>query len=145
MYIGKVSEVTEELYQALQRLIPQLSAHKSPPAWEELSKLVKSESSTLFVARQSKEDDPIVGILCLTIYRVPTGLRSMIEDVIVDESVRRQGIGQALVDHAIRLAREAGADGVSLTSNPTREAANQLYKSMGFELRQTNSYIYKLK
>jgi ribosomal protein S18 acetylase RimI-like enzyme len=145
MYIGRVSEVTEELYEALQRLIPQLGAHKTPPSLEDLRKLITSESSMLVVARQSKEDGLIVGILCLTIYLVPTGLRSIIEDVIVDESARRQGIGEALVRHAIGLAREAGAEGVSLTSNPQREAANQLYKSMGFELRQTNPYYYRLK
>jgi ribosomal protein S18 acetylase RimI-like enzyme len=86
-----------------------------------------------------------VGILCLTIYRVPTGLRSIIEDVIVDESARRQRIGEALVHFAIDLARAAGADGVSLTSNPQREAANQLYQSIGFELRKTNPYYYRLK
>jgi ribosomal protein S18 acetylase RimI-like enzyme len=145
MYIGKVSEVTEELHAALQRLVPQLSAHKIPPTFKELKRLVASESSTLLVARQSLDDNPIVGILCLTIYRVPTGLRSIIDDVIVDESARRQGIGEALVSYAIDLAREAGADGVSLTSNPQREAANQLYRSMGFELRKTNPYFYKLK
>jgi ribosomal protein S18 acetylase RimI-like enzyme len=145
MYIGKVSEVTEELYEAVQRLIPQLGAHKIPPSFEELRKLITSESSILVVARQSKEDSPIVGILCLTIYRVPTGLRSLIEDVIVDESERRHGIGEALVRYALGLSREAGADGVSLTSNPQREAANQLYRSMGFELRQTNPYYYRLK
>ncbi|HEX9386392.1 MAG TPA: GNAT family N-acetyltransferase [Anaerolineales bacterium] len=145
MYIAKVSEVTEELYEALQRLIPQLGAHKTPPTFEELNQLVNSESSTLLVARHSKEDDPILGILCLTIYRVPTGLRSIIEDVIVDESARRQGLGEALVRYAIDLAHKAGAEGVSLTSNPQREAANQLYKSMGFELRKTNPYFYRLK
>ena len=145
MYIAKVSEVTEELYEALQRLIPQLGAHKTPPTFEELNQLVNSESSTLLVARHSKEDDPILGILCLTIYRVPTGLRSIIEDVIVDERARRQGLGEALVRYAIDLAHKAGAEGVSLTSNPQREAANQLYKSMGFELRKTNPYFYRLK
>jgi len=145
MYIGKISEVTEELYSALERLIPQLGVHKIPPTFEELHRLVTSGSSTLLVARQPREEDPIVGILCLTIYRVPTGLRSIIEDVIVDESARKQGIGEALVRYAIVLAREAGADGVSLTSNPQREAANQLYRSMGFELRKTNPYFYKLK
>ena len=145
MYIGKVSEVTQELHNALEKLIPQLGAHKIPPTWEELSKLVTSESSSLLVARQPTEDDSIVGILCLTIYPVPTGLRSIIEDVIVDENARRQGIGEALVQYAIDLAREAGADGVSLTSSPRREAANQLYRSMGFELRKTNPYFYKLK
>lgn len=145
MYIGKVSEVTEELQNALKQLIPQLGAHKIPPTWEELNKLVASDSSTLLVARQSEKEDPILGILCLTIYRVPTGLRSIIEDVIVDEDARRQGIGEALMHSAIELAREAGADGVSLTSNPQREAANKLYQAMGFVLRKTNPYFYKLK
>ena len=145
MYIGKISEVTEELHSALARLIPQLGVHKIPPTFEELNRLVTSESSTLLVARQPREEDPIVGILCLTIYRAPTGLRSIIEDVIVDENVRRRRIGEALVRYAIDLAREAGADGVSLTSNPQREAANQLYQSMGFALRKTNPYFHKLK
>ena len=145
MYIGKVSEVTEELHAALQRLVPQLGAHKTPPTVEELNRLVNSESSTLLLARQFGVEDPIVGILCLTVYRVPTGLRSIIEDVIVDENVRRQGIGEAMIQYAIELARQAGAHGVSLTSNPQREAANQLYQSMGFELRKTNPYFYKLK
>jgi ribosomal protein S18 acetylase RimI-like enzyme len=145
MYIGKVSESTEELHEALQRLVPQLGAHKIPPTWEELNLLIKSEASTLLIARHPDENSPIAGILCLSIYRVPTGLRSIIEDVIVDQSMRRRGIGEALVERAIELARESGAEGVSLTSNPKREAANQLYRSMGFELRQTNPYFFRLK
>lgn len=145
MYIQTVSEITEELYEVLQRLVPQLGAHKIPPTLEELKKLVGSESSTLLIARERDEHGPVEGLLCLTIYRVPTGLRSIIEDVVVNESARRKGIGEALVRHAIELARDAGADGVSLTSNPQREAANHLYRSMGFQLRQTNPYFYKLK
>jgi len=145
MYIGKVSEVTVELQKALEQLIPQLGAHKIPPTWEELDRLVTSDSSTLLVARQPEKEGPIRGILCLTIYRVPTGLRSIIEDVIVDEKLRRQGIGEALMRYAIELAREAGADGVSLTSNPQRQAANKLYQAMGFVLRKTNPYFYKLE
>ena len=145
MYIGKVSEVTAELQKALEQLIPQLGAHKIPPTWEELNRLVTSDSSTLLVARYPKKEGSIRGILCLTIYRVPTGLRSIIEDVIVDEKLRRQGIGEALMRYAIELARQAGADGVSLTSNPQRDAANKLYQAMGFVLRKTNPYFYKLK
>ena len=145
MYIAKASEITEELHQALQRLVPQLGVHKIPPSREDLDLLVTSEASTLLVAREPDENSPIAGILCLSIYRVPTGIRSIIEDVIVDQSMRRRGIGEALVERAIELAREAGADGVSLTSNPKREAANQLYQAMGFELRKTNPYFYKFR
>ena len=145
MHIEKVTQATDELHEALQRLIPQLAAHKIPPTEEELDELVKSEASILLIARDPDGNAPIAGALCLTIYRVPTGLRSIIEDVIVDENLRRRGIGEALVRKAIDLAREAGADGVSLTSNPQREAANELYQSIGFQRRQTNPYYYRLK
>ena len=145
MHITRVSESTAELHEALQRLVPQLGAHKIPPTPKELRELIRSESSTLLVARDPDESGPIVGILCLTVYRVPTGLRAIIEDVVVDGTARRRGIGEALVRHAIELARAGGADGVSLTSNPQREAANKLYQSLGFQLRQTNPYFYDLK
>ena len=145
MYIGKVSEITEELDAALQQLIPQLAAHKVAPSWDELTALVNSESSTLLIARFPDENGPIAGILTLVIYRVSTGLRSIVEDVVVDESMRRHGIGEALVRHAIKLARESGVSGVSLTSNPKREAANLLYQSIGFKRRETNAYYLDIK
>jgi ribosomal protein S18 acetylase RimI-like enzyme len=145
MYIGKVSEVTGELQKALNRLIPQLSVHKVPPTAGELNELINSESSTLLVARYPDENSAIAGILTLVIYRVPTGLRSIIENVVVDEEMHTRGIGETLIRYAIELAGEVGADGVSLTSNSRREAANQFYQSLGFELRKTNTYFYKLK
>ena len=145
MYIGKASEVTEELQQASQRLIPQLTLHKNPPTWDEITDLVKSESLTLLVARNPEANGAIIGILSLILYRVPTGVRSIVEDLVVDEEMRGHGVGKALLSYAIRLAREAGADGIALTSNPRRVAANQMYQSMGFEIRKTNAYIYELK
>ena len=99
---------------------------------------VRDPSSTLVAARNDL--GKIVGALTLTVYRVPTGIRSIIEDVIVDNSARGQGIGEALVKHAIRVARERGAGNISLTCNPMREAANRLYQRMGFKKRETNAY-----
>ena len=145
MHIETVSELTRELLEALDRLIPQLSAHKKAPARDELTALINSESSTLLIARYSDEKNTIVGMLTLVIYRVPTGTRSIIEDVVVDQATRRQGIAEALMRRAMQMAREAGAGGVSLTSNPQRVAANQLYQSMGFKRRETNAYSYDFK
>lgn len=145
MFIAKASEATDELYQALQRLIPQLGIHKIPPSRDQLATLLNTQGATLLIARVPDQNGEIVGLLSLTIYRVPTGVRSIVEDVVVDEKMRRRGIGEALMQEAINLAREAGANGVSLTSNLQREAANRLYQSLGFELRKTNPYFYKLK
>ena len=142
MIIEKMTQPSQELVDALQRLVPQLGIHKVPPNLQELAYLLASEGSTLLVARD--QDEEIIGILSLTVYRVPTGIRSIVEDIVVDERMRRQGVGQALIRRAIDLAREAGANSVALTSNPRREAANLLYQSMGFELRQTNAYFFRL-
>jgi ribosomal protein S18 acetylase RimI-like enzyme len=144
MLIEKVTRPTDELLRELQHLIHQLGAHKVPPGPEELAALLALEGCTLLVARDPDASGRIIGILCLNVYRVPTGVRSIIEDVVVDESARGKGIGEALMRRALDLAREAGANGVTLTSHPDREAANRLYQSMGFELRKTNAYIYKL-
>ncbi len=145
MYIEKVSEVTKEIYAAVKLLVPQLGAHKVIPTWDEMNALVRSEASTMLIARYPNENSEIAGMLTLTVYRVPTGIRSIVEDVVVDENMRRRGIAEVLMRKAIDLARQAGADGLTLTSNPSREAANKLYQSIGFMKRETNAYLYKIK
>ena len=141
MQIDVVTQADEELYDAFQRLVPQLTNNNPPPSLDDLADLVRDSSSTLMVARD--DHGKIVGALTLTVYRVPTGVRSIIEDVIVDSSARGQGIGDALMKFAINLAREKGAQNISLTSNPMREAANRLYLRVGFKKRETNAYQYK--
>lgn len=144
MHVEKVTEISDEIFDAILRLIPHLGSHKTLPTREEMVSLVESESSTLWLARYPNQNDEIAGILTITVYRVPTGLRSIVEDVVVDPNFRRLGIARALLQAAINFARDAGANGVALTSNPKREAANQLYQSLGFERRETNTYFYRL-
>ena len=135
--ITEVREVTPELIEAMERLIPQLSSSNPPPNFEVLSKIVQSEASTLFIA---ESEGKIVGSLTLALFLIPTGLRAWIEDVVVDESARGQGVGEALNQAAINHAQSAGAKTVDLTSRPSREAANRLYKRIGFVERSTNVY-----
>ena len=145
MFIEKVSELNAELYQAVCNLVPQLGDHKLIPARDEVAALLASDASTLLIARYSDARSEIIGILTISIYRVPTGVRCIVEDVVVDRSMRRRGVARALMETAIEIAGEAGANGVSLTSNPQRVDANLLYQNMGFIRRETNSYFYKLK
>jgi GNAT superfamily N-acetyltransferase len=145
MYIEEVHSLTDELFLALQRLIPQLGAHKPSPDPEQIEAMLRSEGCRLLIAREPDRQGEIVGMLCLTLYQVPTGGRSIIEDFVVDERMREKGLGEALMRRAMDVAREAGANGLSLTSNPQREAANRFYLSMGFQLRKTNAYFFKLE
>ncbi len=143
MQIEIVTKVDDELYQAFQRLVPQLTTNNPPPSLNDLAALVRDSASTLIIARS--EENKIIGALTLIVYRVPTGIRSIIEDVIVDKSARGQGVGEALMKRAIELARKKGAGNISLTSNAMREAANRLYLRMGFKKRETNVYQMKLE
>jgi ribosomal protein S18 acetylase RimI-like enzyme len=142
MFIARVTTVTGETINAFARLIPQLKPTLSPPTRRELERLITSDTSVLLAARYPDESAEIAGVLTLIVYRVPTGIRARIEDVVVDEFVRGKGIGEALVCYALNMAHEAGADGVALTSNPRREAANRLYQRLGFKPWKTNIYFY---
>jgi len=128
-----------ELIEAFQRLIPQLSSSNPPPTQDELAQIISAPSTVLFIARL---DEHIVGTLTLATFRIPTGVRAWIEDVVVDTAARGHGVGEALNQAAILEARHRGAITVDLTSRPSREAANRLYQRIGFVARDTNVYRY---
>ncbi len=139
--VERATEVTPELVSAFEMLIPQLSSSNPPPSVNELQEIVSSEASVLFIARV---EGKIVGSLTLATFRIPTGLRAWIEDVVVDGSARGHGVGEALNKAALDEARTRGAVTVDLTSRPSREAANRLYQRLGFVQRETNVYRYSL-
>ena len=141
--VTAVEVVDDELVLAFERLTPQLSSSNPPPTREELEEIVGSPATVLFVARDG--DSPILGSLTLALFRIPTGLRAWIEDVVVDESARGKGVGAALNEAAIDHARSVGARTVDLTSRPSREAANRLYQRLGFVERETNVYRFDLR
>jgi ribosomal protein S18 acetylase RimI-like enzyme len=141
--VSEATTVTDELVEAFGRLIPQLSSSNPPPTAKQLVAIVVSPATQLLIARDP-ETDEIVGSLTLALFRIPTGLRAWIEDVVVDESARGKGVGEALNRFALDRARDAGATTVDLTSRPSREAANRLYQRLGFVERETNVYRYDL-
>ena len=139
----RVAEVADEkLVAAYQRLTPQLSSSSPAPTADELAEIIRSDSATVLIAEDDKGD--ILGSMTLVLFRIPTGVRAWIEDVVVDIEARGMGIGQALNEYAIQMAEQAGAKTIDLTSRPSREAANRLYQRLGFVARETNIYRYTI-
>lgn len=142
--VSPAAVVDDELVAALDRLIPQLSESNPPPTADALQSIVDNPDSFLFIARDAENNGHIVGSLTLVTFRIPTGLRAWIEDVVVDDKIRRSGAGRLLTLAAIETARLLGVATVDLTSRPSREAANAMYVALGFELRQSNLYRFDL-
>ena len=140
MKVVEATEVTDKIIEAFTRLIPQLSSKSRIPSASELGMIVSSDASTLLLAY---DGDRIVGSLTLVMFRIPTGVRAWIEDVVVDEVVRRQGVAELLNREALRRATAAGARTVDLSSRPSRDAANRLYQKLGFRERATNVYRFE--
>lgn len=143
LLIEEAREVDDDLVAAFELLIPQLSRSNPPPDAVALQAMIDSDSSVLLIARDLLDGGRIVGSLTLVLFRIPTGLRAWIEDVVVDDAVRGRGIGERINRVALERAAQAGANTVDLTSRPSREAANRLYQRIGFEQRETNIYRYK--
>ena len=135
--VQAATAVDDELLAAVAALVPQLSSSSPPPGADVLARIVANPYATLFVAR---EGDRIVGMLTLVTFEIPTAARAWIEDVVVDERARGQGVAAALVQAALDRSAQVGVRTVDLTSRPDRDAANRLYVRMGFEQRITNVY-----
>ena len=140
--VNAASGVDDELIAAFNRLIPQLSRSAAVPTPDAIREIVEAPASTVLIARDGRNHGRIVGLLTLVVFRIPTGVRAWIEDVVVDEAVRGRGVGEALSQEAVRRAVGAGARTVELTSRPSREAANRLYQRLGFVRRDSNVYRY---
>ena len=143
--VRAATEVSEGLVESFARLIPHLSSSSPPPTASELLSIIDNPNSVLFIAEIERDGVlSVVGSLTLAFYRIPTGLKAWIEDVVVDESARGLGVGEALNLAAIDESRQRGAKNVSLTSRSSREAANRLYQRLGFTPYETNLYRFGL-
>jgi ribosomal protein S18 acetylase RimI-like enzyme len=135
--IEVADRATQEVLDGLNRILPQLSSSAPPLTLEQLDEICVND--TLFIAR---DGGVIVGSLTLVVFRLPTGLRAWIEDVVVDEAARGKGVGEKLNKAAIKATFDSGARTLDLTSRPSREAANRLYQKLGFQARETNVYRF---
>ena len=143
--VKEITEMSQKVCDAFARLVPQLSSSASIPTYAEVEDLINSKAGIVLAATDT--DDPnaeILGMMTLVVFRIPTGIRAWIEDVVVNGNARGKGIGEKLVRSAVERAKQEGAKTVDLTSRPSREAANRLYRRCGFETRETNIYRIKL-
>jgi ribosomal protein S18 acetylase RimI-like enzyme len=141
LQIQAVTTFDQATYDVVCRLHPMLSPTTPRPDMAAVRSAVDSPDTSLLLARVGAEP---VGMLTLVVVHLIGGVAAHIEDVVVDESARGRGVGRALVEATLDRARAAGATHVDLTSRPDRTAANRLYRSMGFEQRDTNAYRFRL-
>ena len=139
MRVEPVGELTPELEEALARLLPQLNASLTVPDRKRLERILADPAVTLLVAR---EGDDIVGTATVIVYTTPFWIKARLDEVVVDETTRGKGVGEALVNACLAVGRERGAQVAELQSGrgPARVVANRLYRRMGFELRDSNLY-----
>ena len=136
--ISELTDPSSTALESINQLLPQLSSKASPITMERLSELVGSGSTMIFIC--TNEEAKIVGMLSLVIMKIPTGNKAWVEDVVVDQNARGQGLGKALMDHALAEAGKLGVKTIDLTSRPSRKNANRLYQSLGYQIRETNVY-----
>ena len=135
--IIEINTYSPEYHEAMQRFLDQLTPEHMTLTEEMVKQLIASENSHLFFLMQ---DEQVAGMLTVGIYYSPTGGKAWIEDVVVDETFRGQGLSKLLVAHAIQFVESKQIPLLMLTSNPTRVAANKLYQAMGFGRKETNVY-----
>ena len=136
--IFEITEMSQKVYDAFERLLPQLSSSAKIPTWEELEDLINSKAGIVLAAVDDEDPEgTILGTMTLVVFRIPTGVRAWVEDVVVDKEARGKGIGEKLIRTSIERVKAEGAKTIDLTSRPSRVEAHRLYKRCGFEMRET--------
>ena len=136
--IFEITEMSQKVYDDFERLLPQLSSSAKIPTWEELEDLINSKAGIVLAAVDDEDPEgTILGTMTLVVFRIPTGVRAWVEDVVVDKEARGKGIGEKLIRTSIERAKAEGAKTIDLTSRPSRVEAHRLYKRCGFEMRET--------
>lgn len=141
--IEELQNVSEEVVMAVSNLSLQLNTNPQALTEQELQEMVNSGYIHLFLARK-ESDQKIVGMITLVTFRTPYKMKGTLEDLVVAEEARGQGLGEKLLTAAITKAKDKGVKSLTLTSHPTRVSANKLYQRLNFEKRDTNVYRINL-
>ena len=123
-------------------LLGQMSSSAQPITPLALNTILKNKNFYFIVLRDAGQ---IIGMGNLVVYHAPFGVRSRIEDMVVDEAYRGRGLGALLTRKLIAIAKTAKVRDIELSTRPSRVAANGLYRNLGFEQKETNVYSYKFK
>ena len=137
--VNQLTTASQDVLNAINSLLPVLSEEIQLLTYDKLVEIINSDNTTIFVAEENGE---IVGMMTFVTYRIPSGLKAWIEDVVVDNSKQGKGIGIALIEKAIEYANQLNIIKIDLTTAPFRVAANALYQKIGFIKRETNVYRY---
>lgn len=107
-----------------------------------LQRILETENNMVFAICQEQED--IVGMATMITYKVISGHKGMIEDVVVDGTQRGKGIGRKLMEKLMAEGKKLDLDEILLFSGHHRVPAINLYKSLGFRLKDSGLYRLKL-
>lgn len=141
MEIVRLTEATPEVLEDVNTLVHQLSERLPKCSMELLEKIIANPNVELWVAQDGER---VIGMATLAVVMMPEGLRAQMEDIVVDEKYRGQGLGEQLSKKLIERTRERKIGVATLSSRADRVAANKLYQKLGFEPRQTNVYRLEL-
>lgn len=91
------------------------------------------------------EEGRLHGMASMAIYKVISGYKGWIEDVVVDEMARGKKIGTQLIQQLIAKGKELGLGEILLFSSPTNEVAIKLYENEGFKRKGAEVFVNALK
>jgi ribosomal protein S18 acetylase RimI-like enzyme len=139
VHVVQTDEADDNFAHQVSRLASQLRGEPSVVTAAWLRELLAFPKTWMIVTiLEAETEAEIVGMLTLHAFPRVRGWTAWIEGVVVEETMRGRGIGRMLLRQAIAVAEEQGYETINLSSRPSRETANRLYASLGFEVVPTN-------
>lgn len=136
----KKSDLDASIQDQICGLFRELSADKKQVNLHEI--LDKKNQLTLVFC---KDNEKILGIASMCTYKVISGKKGWIEDVVVSSSARGKGIGRKLINKLIEIGKEKKLSEILLFTEYHRLPAINLYLALGFEAKESRIYSLKME
>ncbi|MBW4360857.1 GNAT family N-acetyltransferase [Flavobacterium taihuense] len=123
--------------------------YKNPSNYEKhyayLKERLENNEATIFVASEDENPDKLTGfaLIYVTFSSLALNKILILNDLFVDSSARKKGIGEKLILQTVELAKELGANDIRLRTAKNNTVAQGLYHKMGF-VREDFLYSYDL-
>ncbi len=136
--ILKDGDLKSDFQDQISNLFKQLGGDKSQINLNEV--LEKTNPITLAYCEFNNE---IVGIASMCTYKVISGRKGWIEDVVVSSHYRGKGIGRKLMEKLLEEGKKRNLTEILLFTEDHRIPAIKLYEDLGFKLKESRIYTLK--
>ena len=139
--IERITSVDDDVVEAAKRLSSQLNSSNQVTVSREYLETITENPDNYWLMARRESDARFIGMASLFIMRLPTNVRSFLENIVVDEDSRGQGVGIALSMRAFEIADSQNVNTLRAQAGTQNGVSRSMLQKAGFKIEDYLDYF----